>query len=76
VTTERALAAAQDAAQEIARGRYRGPLHGMPIAVKDLCFTRGIRTMAGRVSCETSCRRRMGPSWRDWSGRAPSCSAS
>jgi amidase len=47
VTTERALAAAQDAAQEIARGRYRGPLHGMPIAVKDLCFTRGIRTMGG-----------------------------
>jgi len=47
VTAERALAAAQDAAQEIARGRYRGPLHGMPIAVKDLCFTRGIRTMGG-----------------------------
>jgi len=28
VTAERALAAAQDAEQEIVRGRYRGPLHG------------------------------------------------
>ena len=33
--------------RQIRAGRYRGPLHGVPIAVKDLCNTRGVRTMAG-----------------------------
>ena len=47
VTTEHALAAAALADGEIAAGRYRGPLHGVPIAVKDLCFTRGVPTMGG-----------------------------
>ncbi len=42
-----ALAAARDAEAEIARGRYRGPLHGVPISLKDLFLTRGIRTTAG-----------------------------
>ena len=32
---------------EIARGTIRGPLHGVPIAVKDLCNTKGIPTAAG-----------------------------
>jgi amidase len=47
VSAERALAAARAAEAEIDGGRYRGPLHGMPVAVKDLCFTKGIPTMAG-----------------------------
>jgi amidase len=47
VTAERALTAAERAEQEIANGRYRGPLHGMPVAVKDLCYTKGTRTMGG-----------------------------
>ncbi len=47
VTADRALAAAHAAEKEIAAGRYRGPLHGVPVAVKDLCYTRGTRTMGG-----------------------------
>ena len=47
VMTDRAIASARRADAEIRAGRYRGPLHGVPIAVKDLCNTRGVRTMAG-----------------------------
>ena len=47
VTAERALAAARQAEQEIAAGNYRGPLHGIPVAVKDLCYTKGTKTMGG-----------------------------
>lgn len=47
VTAQRALDDARRAEGEIAAGRYRGPLHGIPVAVKDLCFTRGVRTAGG-----------------------------
>ena len=47
VMTDRAIASARRADSEIRTGRYRGPLHGVPIGVKDLCYTRGVRTMAG-----------------------------
>lgn len=44
---EQAMQAARSAEAEIRAARYRGPLHGVPIAVKDLCSTRGVRTMGG-----------------------------
>src|SRR5690349_5064633 len=47
VTAELALAHARAAETEIARGDYRGPLHGVPVVVKDLIYTRGIRTTMG-----------------------------
>jgi aspartyl-tRNA(Asn)/glutamyl-tRNA(Gln) amidotransferase subunit A len=47
VTHERALEDAARADAERAAGRDRGPLHGMPIALKDLIDTAGIRTAAG-----------------------------
>ena len=44
---EEALADARQAEEEIARGESRGPMHGVPVGVKDQFFTRGIRTTAG-----------------------------
>jgi amidase len=47
LTGDLALVEAKQADIEIARGSIRGPLHGVPIAVKDLCHTKGIATSAG-----------------------------
>jgi len=46
VTREEALRSAREAEREIAAGRYRGPLHGIPFGVKDTHYTRGTRTTA------------------------------
>jgi aspartyl-tRNA(Asn)/glutamyl-tRNA(Gln) amidotransferase subunit A len=47
VLSEQALAQAQEAEREIAAGKYRGPLHGLPFGIKDQFCTRGIRTTLG-----------------------------
>jgi amidase len=49
VTADLALKQARRAESEIANGKYRGPLHGVPIAVKDLCYTTGIPTSGGMI---------------------------
>lgn len=46
VSTESALAQARAAETEIMRGDWRGPLHGVPVALKDLIDTAGVRTTA------------------------------
>jgi aspartyl-tRNA(Asn)/glutamyl-tRNA(Gln) amidotransferase subunit A len=47
VTADAARASARQAEAEIVAGRWRGPFHGVPVALKDLCNTKGILTTSG-----------------------------
>jgi aspartyl-tRNA(Asn)/glutamyl-tRNA(Gln) amidotransferase subunit A len=49
VTADVALKAAKIAEQEIAQGIHRGPMHGVPVAVKDQIYTQGILTTGGSL---------------------------
>lgn len=60
VTADAARNAARMAQEEIATGRYRGPLHGIPVGVKDLYDTAGVPTTS---------------SSRVWEGRVPDADA-
>src|SRR6267143_5437506 len=52
LTEERARAQAKEADAEIAAGKYRGPLHGLPWGAKDLLATKGYRTTWGAAGFE------------------------
>lgn len=45
-----ALAAAKRAEKELRAGKRRGPLHGIPVGIKDIFYTKGLRTEAGSRS--------------------------
>ena len=47
VCRDEALESAREAEQEILQGHYRGPMHGIPVAVKDQFWTQGIRSTGG-----------------------------
>lgn len=49
ICEEQALDAAQEAQQDIEKGEHRGPLHGIPISIKDLEMTQGITTTMGSL---------------------------
>jgi len=49
LTPERALAQARQMDEELARGLYRGPLHGIPFGAKDLLATRDYKTSWGAM---------------------------
>ncbi len=44
---DQAMAAARRAEQDIQAGQYRGPLHGIPLGLKDLYYARGVRNTSG-----------------------------
>ncbi len=47
LTAEAALAQARLAEHAVMKGGVLGPLHGIPLSIKDLAFTEGVRTMSG-----------------------------
>lgn len=47
LTADLAREMAREAEREIGQGAYRGPLHGIPVVLKDLLQTRGVRTTGG-----------------------------
>lgn len=51
LTADAARAQARRATEEIAGGRYRGPLHGIPFALKDIYNTKGVLTSGGSRVC-------------------------
>jgi allophanate hydrolase len=59
VTAESALEQARLAEREIFRGKYLGPLHGIPIGIKDIIDVAGVRTTAASAQFSTPPKERM-----------------
>ena len=76
VLPERALERAKAADMEIARGLWRGPLHGVPVAVKDLCYTTFAPTCAGTTIFKDSFHPSTRPLWSALRTEAQSSSES
>src|SRR5499433_3845241 len=53
LTAEPALAAAREAERALMKGEARGPLSGIPFSIKDLHYTKDVRTMSGSFIFET-----------------------
>ncbi|MFC2163841.1 amidase [Acidobacteriota bacterium] len=51
IDRERALETARNLDQELKEGKRRGPLHGIPVGIKDIFYTAGLRTEAGSKIC-------------------------
>ena len=72
ITRDRALAEAKAAEAELAAGKWRGPLHGVPYGVKDLLATKGIPTTWGAEPYRNAgLRRRRDRRRRGCARRAP-----
>lgn len=76
VLAERALAQAKRRDAEIAKGIWRGPLHGVPIGLKDLCYTTFAPTAGGTKFMRPLYLLSMRRSWIALSAPARSRSAS
>ena len=76
VTAERAMAEAREAEADIVASRYRGPLHGVPLAVKDLFWTCDVPTRRERRFTNASGQPRTPPPYGAFAKPAPCCSAS
>lgn len=63
VTDDEAMEAARRAERELARGIDRGPMHGIPVALKDLVDTAGIRTTAGSLVLRDNVPSEDAPVW-------------
>src|SRR5262245_29940403 len=56
VMAEQALSDAKKADREIKAKKVRGPLHGVPVAIKDLCDIEGVPTASGIPMFRSKCR--------------------
>ncbi len=69
LTEERALAHAEAADKEIAAGKYKGPLHGIPWGAKDLLAVKGYPTTWGAGGFEKQSLTMTLPWWSGWMRR-------